>query len=133
MYQSPAPQPIPTKDYAVSQNYATQGSQYTQNNYLSSSSKAENVIPPKPLSSNLSDSKKDFYYNPKVESSSYNQYGYSASNTESADFKSTVSYGVNSKASAPVAASAATAGKKKPFGLNVSEEFTNSLTMKSMS
>jgi hypothetical protein len=27
----------------------------------------------------------------------------------------------------------AVAGKKKPFGLNVSEEFTNSLTMQSMS
>jgi hypothetical protein len=64
VYQPPLSQSIPTKDY----NYSTSpipANQSTQNQYFSSS-KVETVIPPKPSSSNLSDSKKDIYYNSKI-------------------------------------------------------------------
>jgi len=95
-YQPAATQPIPTKDYAPittasyqtsqfgiqSSQYATQNNQFssqtnqfgTQSNQNSQSStqnqfnysKVESSLPLKPVSSTLSDPKKDIYYNPKV-------------------------------------------------------------------
>jgi hypothetical protein len=98
VYQAPV-QPIPTKDYPPATSYSTQngqfnvqgsqynaqgsqynvqGSQYSsQNQYYTSSSKVESTLPAKPLSSTLPDTKKDLFYNPKVESSSY-QYNYTS-------------------------------------------------------
>ena len=124
-YQPPAPQPIPTKDYNISTSPSPVSQYGIQNSYFSSS-KVETVLPPKPSSSNLSDSKKDIFYNPKVESSSFNQYGsnYTPS-TSTYDYKSPVSQSIALIAGNPLA-------KKKNFGINVSEQFTSEQTMKAM-
>jgi hypothetical protein len=110
-YQPLVSQSIPSKDCNVPTSVSQVNQYGVPNSYFSS--KVETVLPPKPSSSNLSDSKKDIFYNPKVESSSFNQYGSNFSSS-TYDYKSPVSQSIAPVPGNPLA-------KKKYFGINVSE------------
>lgn len=122
----PASQPVPTKD----------NSEYSKiNNYMSSAyepPKVKEAPAAKPFASPSYESSlgKDFGYQPKVESyknSEKFEYQYTSSETTSK-----VQYGEGQGAAYGGVSSSVTVGKKKPFGLNVSDEFTNSWTIKKM-
>lgn len=111
-YKPPVTQPIPTKDYSQPNNFMS------STNYQTS--KAADVAPQKLVASSYESSlTKDLIYTPKIDP------------PFQAPPNNSVAIGGPQYGASGVQ-SATTGGKKKVFGLNVSDEFTNSWTIKKM-
>lgn len=154
-YQAPMEKPIPTKDFTQINQFASSTSSYQTSQVNQVPKTTASFEPNKLLSqppntiksaaSYESTATKDLIYQPKVDtgfsSSSYQNPQVLPSNISSSkvdtfdtkftsDLTSKLLPGGSQVTSMPN--QTVSSGKRKPFGLNVSEEFTNSLTIKKM-